>query len=98
MRSPPRPSATPCSTRPRSATGRPSSPSESALPRTKEPEMSEQDNTQVVRAMFEAFGKGDVPGVLGMLTEDIEWRLAGPTEVTYAGIRHGRDQVAQFFK
>ena len=60
--------------------------------------MSEQDNTQLVKSMFEAFQKGDVPGVLDTLTEDVEWRLAGPTEVTYAGIRRGRDQVAQVFK
>ena len=60
--------------------------------------MSEQDNTQLVQSMFDAFLKGDVPGVLDKLTEDVEWRLAGPTEVTYAGIRRGRDQVAQVFK
>ena len=60
--------------------------------------MSEQENTQLVRSMFEAFQKGDVPGVLDTLTEDVEWRLAGPTEVTYAGIRRGRDQVAEVFK
>src|SRR5947209_7156499 len=65
---------------------------------TEEHEMSEQDNVRVVQRMFAAFGRGDVPGVLDTLTEDIEWHLAGPTEVTYAGTRRGRDAVAQFFK
>ena len=60
--------------------------------------MSEQDNVRAVQAMFAAFGRGDIPAVLDALTDDVEWRLAGPTEVTYAGTRRGRDQVAEFFK
>jgi ketosteroid isomerase-like protein len=60
--------------------------------------MSDQENVRTVKAMFEAFGKGDLPGALAFLAEDVEWRLAGPTEVTYAGTRRGRDQVAELFK
>ena len=60
--------------------------------------MNEQDNTRVVQDLFAAFGRGDVPGVLDKLTDDVEWRLAGPTEVTYAGVRRGRDQVAEVLK
>ena len=60
--------------------------------------MSDQENVNVVKGLFADFGRGDVAGVLGRLTEDVEWRLAGPTELTYAGIHRGRDQVAQFFK
>jgi ketosteroid isomerase-like protein len=60
--------------------------------------MSEQENVKVVREMFEAFRRGDLKGVLDQLTEDVEWRIGGPTEVTYAGIRHGRQKVAEFFK
>jgi len=60
--------------------------------------MSEQDNTRVVREVFEAFARGDIAGVLDRMTEDVEWRLAGPTEVTYAGIRRGRESLAEFFK
>jgi uncharacterized protein len=60
--------------------------------------MSEQENTQLIRTMFASFTSGDFPGVLDMLAEDVEWRLAGPTEFTYAGIRRGRAKVAEFFK
>lgn len=60
--------------------------------------MSDQKNVQVVRDLFAAFTRGNVAGVLDTLTEDVEWRLGGPTETTYAGIRHGRDKVAEFFK
>lgn len=34
------------------------------------------ENVQLVRAMYEAFSKGDVPGVLGRLDSQIEWREA----------------------
>src|SRR5438270_749542 len=60
--------------------------------------MSEKDNVRVVQDLFAAFGQGNIPGVLDKLTEDVEWRLAGPTEITYAGLRHGREKVAEFFK
>jgi ketosteroid isomerase-like protein len=60
--------------------------------------MSEQDNIRVVREMFAAFVRGDAQAVLDTLADDVEWRLAGPTQVTYAGIRRGKDKVADFFK
>jgi ketosteroid isomerase-like protein len=52
----------------------------------------------VVREMYAAFTKGDVPGVLDRLAEDIEWKIAGPSELPYAGVHRGRDEVARFFE
>ena len=60
--------------------------------------MSEQENVQVVQAMYAAFKRGDVPAVLDRLAEDIEWRIAGPSELPYAGLHRGRDEVAKFFE
>jgi hypothetical protein len=60
--------------------------------------MSEQENERVVREMYGAFGKGDVPGVLAHLADDIEWRIAGPSELPFAGLHRGRDEVARFFE
>jgi ketosteroid isomerase-like protein len=59
--------------------------------------MSEQENEQVVRTMYAALQRGDIPGVLDTLAEDIEWRIAGPSELPYAGVHRGRDEVARFF-
>lgn len=59
--------------------------------------MSERDNERVVQEMFAAFGRGDVAGVLDRLSPEIEWRIAGPSELAYAGTHRGRDGVAQFF-
>jgi ketosteroid isomerase-like protein len=35
-----------------------------------------QDNVQLIRGLYEAFGKGDISTVLGQMDEDIEWREA----------------------
>ena len=34
------------------------------------------ENVAIVRALYEAFGKGDIPGVLGKFDQKIEWREA----------------------
>jgi ketosteroid isomerase-like protein len=60
--------------------------------------MSEQANEQVVRRLYAAFGRGDVAGVLDTLAEDIEWRIAGRSVLSYAGVHRGRDEVAKFFE
>jgi ketosteroid isomerase-like protein len=60
--------------------------------------MGDLENERVVQEMFTAFGKGDIPGVLDTLAEDIEWRIAGPSELSYAGLHRGRDEVAKFFE
>ena len=54
--------------------------------------MGEQ-SVDVVKAAYEAFGRGDVAGVLGAMADDIEWHEAegGP----YGGVYHGGEAVAQ---
>ena len=50
-------------------------------------------NTDTVRGAYAAFEVGDVPGVLGVLAEDVEWIEAEgfPTAGTY----RGHDAVVQ---
>jgi hypothetical protein len=60
--------------------------------------MSEQQNLEVIRAAYEAFGRGDVPGVLNALTDDVEWFTPGPTQIPYAGTFRGKGGVAEFFR
>jgi len=35
-----------------------------------------QENVQVIRELYEAFGRGDVPTVLGKMDQSIEWNEA----------------------
>jgi ketosteroid isomerase-like protein len=60
--------------------------------------VDEQANARVVEGMFSSLQRGDIAGVLDRLSDDIEWRIAGPSELPYAGIHRGRDEVAKFFQ
>ena len=60
--------------------------------------MAEQDNVSVVREAYAAFQRGDIPGLLEMLSEDIDWWTPGtPGQIPYAGRLRGRDAVKGFF-
>ena len=53
--------------------------------------MGEQ-SVQVVKGMYEAFGRGDVPAVLGAMTDDIAWYQA--EGMPRGGLHRGPDAVA----
>jgi len=60
--------------------------------------MAEREPRAVVEAGWEAFQRGDVPGFLDLLAEDVEWHLPGPPDlIPFAGTRHGPAAVAEFF-
>ena len=59
--------------------------------------MSEQQNIEIVRRGYEAFGHGDMETLLGLFDEQIEWVSSGPSDLPTAGRRTGRQQVAEFF-
>src|ERR1700739_1286681 len=54
--------------------------------------MSEQ-NVELVKGIYSAFGRGDVPAVLGAFAEDIEWYEA--EGMPYGGLHRGGEAVAQ---
>ena len=58
--------------------------------------MSDQ-NVGLVKQGYDAFGRGDVEGLVSLLSEDIEWTAPGPKELPSSGVRRGHDQVRQFF-
>src|SRR5918998_4048947 len=59
--------------------------------------MNQQSNVDVVQETYEAVGRGDIPAVLDLLTDDVEWTLQGPSAIPFAGTRRGREGVAEFF-
>jgi len=59
--------------------------------------MGVQENVQVVKNGFAAFGRRDIPGLLALMSEDVEWISPG-TGMPLSGTRHGRDGVASFFQ
>ena len=59
--------------------------------------MSAENNKRTVREIFEAFGRGDIAGVLEHVSEDVTWRAPGPDVVTYFGDRRGHAGATEFF-
>ncbi|MFE0631962.1 nuclear transport factor 2 family protein [Streptomyces sp. NPDC058864] len=48
-----------------------------------------QSPADVVRGLYEALGKGDVPGVLARLAPDVI--VDEPSRLPYGGVHHGRE-------
>jgi hypothetical protein len=59
--------------------------------------MSEQQNLDVVRSLYAAFGRGDLDAVLAPLDPDVSWRTPGAPDLPTAGLRHGVPAVREFF-
>jgi ketosteroid isomerase-like protein len=60
-------------------------------------------NLSTVQSIYEAFGKSDVPAILDVLAEDVEWEAWADNSAVKAGVptmvpRHGKTEVAKFFE
>jgi ketosteroid isomerase-like protein len=59
--------------------------------------MSEQ-NIEIVRQAYENFKSGDIQSLLGLFTDDIDWRVPTIANVPFAtGRRSGREEAGGFF-
>ncbi len=56
-----------------------------------------EDNLDVVRRGYDAFGRGDIDALLELFDEQIQWVTPGPSELATSGRRTGRQEVGQFF-
>lgn len=57
------------------------------------------DNVERVQQMYAAFGRGDVPGILAYLAEDIAWEYGTSRHgVPWLQPLQGRAQVPKFFE
>ena len=55
------------------------------------------NNLDIVRQGYEAFGRGDINGLLALLDEQVQWVAPGPPELATSGRRTGREAVGEFF-
>ena len=53
---------------------------------------------EVVKEIYEAFGRRDIPRVLSLVAPNVSWIDPGFPDVPYAGVRRGREGVADFFE
>ncbi len=55
--------------------------------------------TEIAKQGYAAFASRDIPALLELLADDVEWRFLGSPETgtPYGGTYKGKQQVAQFF-
>jgi uncharacterized protein len=53
------------------------------------------DNVELLRGVYDAFGRGDVPAVLESFADDITWHV--PAVLPHGGDAKGPDEVGAFF-
>jgi ketosteroid isomerase-like protein len=56
-----------------------------------------QQNIGLVQRGYEAFGRGDLDGLLSLLDANVEWKTPGASDLPTAGTRRGHAQVREFF-
>ena len=60
--------------------------------------MSAEQNIETVKAMYEAFGRGDVDAILERCTDDVDWAAEAAIEVApWHGVKRGKAEVPSFF-
>jgi uncharacterized protein len=59
--------------------------------------MNPQENVKIVQQAYERYKTGNIPSVLELMSDRVEWVLPELAGVPVAGTRHGRDGVADFF-
>jgi len=57
--------------------------------------MSESD-ISTIRGAYAAFGRGDIPAVMSMLEDSVDWRA--PDVLPHGGAFEGKDGVGRFFQ
>jgi uncharacterized protein len=51
----------------------------------------------VVKQTYAAFGRGDIPAILNLIAEQVDWQEVCPSSLPYSGLRRNRAEVAKFF-
>ncbi len=61
--------------------------------------MSAEQNVETVKALYEAFGRGDVEAILERLTDDVDWSTDAAIEsAPWYGAKHDKAGVRSFFE
>lgn len=60
--------------------------------------MSIERNKQVAAELFDRFSAGDIPGVLALLADDVEWRIPGKPELTPVAGNYDKERLGRLFR
>lgn len=59
--------------------------------------MGNSENTKLIQDAYGAFGRGDIPGLLSTLSDDVAWEHAESADIPWADKFKGHDGVMKFF-
>ena len=51
----------------------------------------------VIKQSYAAFGRGDIPAILNLIADQVDWQDVCPASLPYSGLRRNRAEVAKFF-
>ena len=60
-------------------------------------QMVEQENSETIKNLYAAFGRGDVPSVLDAFSDDVVFVLPGPADIPMSGTYRGKQAVQAWF-
>jgi ketosteroid isomerase-like protein len=60
--------------------------------------MNPQENVKVAQQAYTNFKAGNIPALLNLVADDVEWILPEVAGVAISGTREGREEVADFFR
>ena len=56
-----------------------------------------KDPQSIVQNAYACFGRGDIPALLALLTDDVRWRFIGDRAAPYTGEVTGQSAVGEWF-
>ena len=59
--------------------------------------MSAQKPEEIIQQIYAAFGRGDLPALLSLLADDVQWTLNGKGSIPYGGRHAGKAAVERWF-
>jgi ketosteroid isomerase-like protein len=60
--------------------------------------MGAAQNIEIVKGIYESFGRGDVDAILEQCTDDVDWAADAAIEVApWHGVKRGKAEVPSFF-
>jgi ketosteroid isomerase-like protein len=51
----------------------------------------------VVQQAYEAFGRQDIPALLNLVADEVDWKFVGPASLPHCSLRRSPAEVADFF-
>jgi ketosteroid isomerase-like protein len=61
--------------------------------------MTTGQNTDVIRSIYEAFGRGDVDAILARCAEEVDWAADSALDIApWHGVKTGKKEVPSFFE